>query len=72
METNVCAIDRMVRLALGVVLAVVGAAALAGVLAVGTTVAAVALVVGLVLLGTATLQLCPLYTVLGIDTCGGN
>lgn len=72
METNVCAIDRMVRLALGVVLAVVGAVALAGVLALGTTVGAVALVVGVVLLGTGTVQLCPLYALLGIDTCGDD
>ncbi|ELY63638.1 hypothetical protein C490_15349 [Natronobacterium gregoryi SP2] len=30
----------------------------------------VALAVGLVLLGTGVVQLCPLYSLLGIDTCG--
>lgn len=70
METNVCSIDRMVRLALGVVLAVVGVAAVVGALGLGATVGGVALVVGLVLLATGGMQLCPLYSLLGIDTCG--
>ncbi|MDQ2049914.1 DUF2892 domain-containing protein [Natronolimnohabitans sp. A-GB9] len=72
METNVCAIDRVVRIGLGAVLAIAGVAVLGEFLAFGTVVGAVALLVGLVLLGTGTIQLCPLYHVAGIDTCGGN
>lgn len=72
MDTNVCSIDRLVRLALGVVLVVVGLAAVLEVLAVGTTAAVGALLVGVVLLGTGAIRLCPLYSLLGIDTCGGQ
>ncbi|APW96339.1 hypothetical protein CHINAEXTREME_00540 [Halobiforma lacisalsi AJ5] len=70
METNVCSIDRTVRLSLGAVLAAVGIAALGGVLATAPVVGAVALVVGVVLLGTGATQLCPVYRLLGINTCG--
>ncbi|PLK22025.1 YgaP family membrane protein [Natronobacterium gregoryi] len=69
METTVCSIDRTVRVVLGTVLAVAGIASLAGVAAFGTF-GVVALAVGLVLLGTGVVQLCPLYSLLGIDTCG--
>ncbi|WP_269459363.1 YgaP family membrane protein [Natronobacterium gregoryi] len=61
--------DRTVRVVLGTVLAVAGIASLAGVAAFGTF-GVVALAVGLVLLGTGVVQLCPLYSLLGIDTCG--
>ncbi|ARS89431.1 YgaP-like transmembrane domain [Natrarchaeobaculum aegyptiacum] len=72
MEPNVCSIDRLVRVALGVVLVVVGLVAFLEVIAVGTTAAVGALLVGLVLLGTGTMRLCPLYSLLGVDTCGGQ
>lgn len=69
METNVCSIDRMVRLALGVVLAAAGIAVLAGVLEFGAAVGGVALVAGVVLLGTGAVQLCPVYRLIGINPC---
>lgn len=72
MEPNVCSIDRLVRVALGVVLVVVGFAAVLEMIAVGTTAGVGALVVGVVLLGTGAIRLCPLYSLLGVDTCGGQ
>ncbi|WIV65959.1 YgaP-like transmembrane domain [Natrialbaceae archaeon AArc-T1-2] len=69
METNVCSIDRTVRLALGVVLIAAGVAAVAGVLEFGVTAGAVALVAGVVLVGTGAIQLCPIYQLVGINPC---
>lgn len=68
MEQNVGNLDRIVRIVAGLVLAAVGAAALAGVLTLGFPVAVVALVVGLVFLGTGLTQRCLLYRPFGIST----
>jgi uncharacterized membrane protein HdeD (DUF308 family) len=68
MEQNVGTLDRNVRLALGVLLAVAGAVAVAGYLEIGLAVVAVVLVVGLVLLVTGATQTCPAYAGAGIDT----
>jgi len=64
MTANVGNIDRIVRAALGVVLLL---AALFGGLA-GTWMY-VALLVGVVLLGTAGMRFCPAYRLLGMNTC---
>lgn len=72
METNVCALDRTVRLALGVVLAVVGVAIVAEVIEAGVAVGGVALLAGVILIGTGAMQLCPIYSIVGIDTCDRN
>lgn len=69
MDTNVGGFDRLARLAVGILLAAAGIAALADVLEFGTAVGAVALVVGLVLVATGALQSCPMYQLVGIDTC---
>jgi quinol-cytochrome oxidoreductase complex cytochrome b subunit len=65
MQKNVGSIDRTIR-------AVVGIALLAAYFlgAVGGTLGIVALVVGIVMLGTAALGWCPPYSLLGINTCG--
>jgi hypothetical protein len=68
MEQNVGTLDRNVRLALGVLLAVAGAVAAAGYLELGLVVVAGVLVVGLVLLVTGATQTCPAYAGAGIDT----
>ena len=65
MQKNVGGIDRAIR-------AVVGIALLAAYFlgAVQGTLGIVALVVGVVMLGTAALGWCPPYSLLGINTCG--
>ncbi|WP_135664716.1 YgaP family membrane protein [Halorhabdus rudnickae] len=69
MEQNVGSVDRTVRIVAGLVLGAVGLAVLAGFLsALGTVIAALALVVGVVLLGTALTRQCLLYELVGIDT----
>ncbi len=65
MEVNMGTADRVVRAAIGailVLLAIFGAFASA-------TWFWISIIVGLVLLGTATMKFCPLYRVFGIRTC---
>ena len=65
MKKNVGTIDRTIRALVGI------AAILAYVLGmVQGTMGIVALVVGIVMLGTAALSWCPPYALLGINTCG--
>ena len=64
MTRNVGTLDRIARATLGVVLI---ALALTGV-ASGAWFA-LALVVGVVMLATSALKLCPIYSVLGLKTC---
>jgi hypothetical protein len=74
MEQNVGKFDRVIRIALGGALGT-GAVATAWF---GTSLggaaelalAGVLLVAGLVLVGTAAARVCPVYRVLGVDTCG--
>jgi len=73
MQKNVGGYDRGARFVFGPILAVVGIAALGGVLSVtagmlGVALAAIALVVGAVLTVTAVTQKCPMNARLGIDT----
>ena len=68
MMANVGGFDRVGRAILGIVLAVLGGAGLAGKLAVGGGVAWAMLIVGVVLIGTAMLRFCPLYLPFGINT----
>lgn len=65
MTKNVGSIDRAIR-------ALVGLGAIAVYLAdaVQGTLGIVALVVGIVMLGTAAIGWCPPYSLLGINTCG--
>ena len=77
MEKNVGGYDRIARFILGPALIVVGGAALAGLLTVaagtlGTAIAAIAVLVGLVLTVTATTQKCPLNRAFGLNTYGGG
>ncbi|MGR3795187.1 YgaP family membrane protein [Vannielia sp. SX4] len=60
---NVGRIDRLIRLAAGIVLLVLAFTALNGAWA------WIAGIVGLVMLGTAAIGYCPPYSLLGINTC---
>ena len=63
MAVNVGSVDRALRAVVGIALAVSGWLGIAGM--VGTTVA----VIGLVLFATALLSRCPVYSIVGINTC---
>jgi hypothetical protein len=62
MKTNVGSIDRIVRIVIG--LALIGAT-LAGVIGAWGW-------IGIVALGTAAFSVCPLYSVLGMNTCSAK
>ncbi|WP_276260273.1 YgaP family membrane protein [Haloglomus litoreum] len=73
MEKNVGGYDRIARLVVGPILAIVGTAALLGYVTIaagtlGLALAAIALLVGLVFVVTGLTQKCPLNSLLGLDT----
>jgi hypothetical protein len=70
METNVGDTDRVVRLALGVVLVAVSAAGFLEYVALSPVVAGVVGAAGLVLLATGYTRSCALYQALGMSTSG--
>lgn len=77
MEVNVGDTDRIVRLVLGVALAVVGVAWLGGVVTfgagvAGTVAALVAVLVAVGLLATGATRTCPVYLAADVDTTGGE
>ncbi len=65
MNKNVGTIDRTIRALIGLV-----GIALFATGTVEATLGIVALVVGVVMLGTAAIGWCPPYTLLGINSCG--
>lgn len=69
MERNVGDLDRTVRIALGVLVAMAGAAAIGGYWTAGAAVGALIVAIGAVLVVTGTTQRCPIYAGAGIDTC---
>lgn len=68
MDKNVGGLDRRGRIAVGIVVAIAGIAALTGYWAVGAVIGGVALVIGVILLVTGTTQKCPINEAIGIDT----
>jgi hypothetical protein len=68
MDRNVGNLDRTVRIALGVLVAIAGAAAVGGYWTAGAAIGVLALAVGAVLIVTGTTQRCPIYAGAGIDT----
>ncbi|AJF27604.1 MULTISPECIES: DUF2892 domain-containing protein [unclassified Haloarcula] len=72
MKRNIGSSDRLTRIAVGLVLAVAGLATLGGLLGFGTTVGAVATLLGVVLVATGLVRMCLLYRLLGIDTSGSR
>jgi hypothetical protein len=73
MEQNVGKFDRVIRIALGVALGTAAAATVGIGTDLGATaelaLAAVLLAVGVVFLATGVARTCPLYGVLGVNTC---
>lgn len=69
MERNVGGYDRLARLVVGPILLIVGVGSIAQLLPVGLPIAAVALLVGAILLATGAVKQCPLNSLFGIDTC---
>ena len=59
MKTNVGSIDRIVRALIGLLLITLAAMGTIGVWG----------WIGIVLLGTAAVSICPIYSILGISTC---
>jgi hypothetical protein len=71
MSENVGRLDRIVRVVVGLPLILLGLALFGGVAGLGSNAiaAVLAIVVGAILAGTAAIGQCPLYELLGIDTC---
>ena len=68
MTANVGTIDRLFRLILGIMLLM--APFMSGIaLFQSTTLFVVSILVGLVLIATSALRFCPLYRLLGLQTC---
>jgi hypothetical protein len=68
MVKNIGTVDRALRILLGVVLLAAPFVSGMALFAAGWA-TALSVVVGLVMLGTATLRFCPLYTLVGVRTC---
>lgn len=69
MDANVGGMDRIARLVVGPLLALIGLGAFLGTVPVGQLGAAALVLVGAVLLVTGLTQRCPIHSVLGINTC---
>ena len=68
MTNNVGKLDRIFRLVLGIVL--LAAPFISGMaLFQSGTATIISVIVGLVMIGTSAMKFCPLYRVLGIQTC---
>ncbi len=68
MSVNVGTIDRILRAALGLVLLYLAFASGLPFFATGL-VKFLAIIVGLILIATAAMRMCPIYSILGIKTC---
>lgn len=68
MTVNVGTLDRIARAILGLVLLYLAFASGAAIFA-GGALKWIAALVGVVMLGTAAMRSCPLYTMLGLSTC---
>jgi len=64
MACNVGGLERPIRIVMGI--ALLGIGAFAGLPPIGT---GIALVVGTIMLATGTIGFCPVWSVLGINTC---
>ena len=69
MNQNVGATDKRVRTAFGAVLGIASLATLAGAVPLPALAAPVLGVAALIMLVTATTGTCPIYSLLGVDTC---
>jgi len=69
MNQNVGSMDKRARTALGAVLGLASLATLAGAVSLPMVTAPVLGVASLIMLVTATVGTCPIYSLLGVDTC---
>jgi hypothetical protein len=72
MKQNVSSTDGSVRILLGAVAGVVSLAVLASLISSPTILSPVLGVASLILIGTGLTGSCPVYTVLGINTCSAS
>jgi hypothetical protein len=72
MDVNVGATDKSVRTLIGAIAGVLSLAILAGQLPAPALASPVLGVVALIMLGTAATRSCPVYAVLGMNTCPRN
>ena len=70
MKSNIGAPDRVLRIAVGILLVVVGVGAGAGFVSVEPIIGVLALLAGIVLVVTGSLWMCPIYKLVGVDTSG--
>lgn len=68
MTKNIGTVDRIFRLVLGIFLLAAPFVSGMAVFQSGTA-TIISVIVGLVMLGTATLKFCPIYRIFGIQTC---
>ena len=68
MTANVGTIDRLFRLALGIVLVALPFVSNMALFA-STTATVIAVVVGVVMIATSAMRFCPMYRLFGIGTC---
>ena len=67
-NTNISATGRKTRIVVGLVIGLIGLATLSRLLGLGTTIGAALSLVGLILVGTGLVRVCPLHRLLSIDT----
>jgi len=72
MDINVGATDKSVRTLIGAIAGALSLAILAGQLAAPALASPVLGVIALIMLGTAATRSCPVYSVLGMNTCPRN
>ena len=72
MKQNVGSVDQTLRTAAGAVAGAASIATLAGMLSLPAIISPVLGVVALIMLTTATIGTCPVYSVLGVDSCSRN
>lgn len=68
MKNNVGSADRLFRIALGIILIALPFVSGLALFQSGTA-TAVAVIIGLVMLATAGMRFCPLYRLIGMNTC---
>jgi lysozyme family protein len=72
MKRNVGSVDETLRTAVGAVTGTISIAILTGTLSLPTVLSPVLGIVAIMMLATATVGTCPIYSMFGIDSCSRN
>ena len=72
MRRNVGSVDETLRTAVGAVAGTISIAILTGTLSLPTVLSPVLGIVAIMMLATATVGTCPIYSMFGIDSCSRN